>query len=289
MSRTKERTRDQLGHALIEATKFKNTSLIKQLLKEGADPNYTYMTHMSHTPLQYALSDSSIVKMLLDAGANPNERISFIHGESQPIITRAMHDNTMRLLLDVGADPNASIISPSNPGMSGATVLMDTSPNNVQMLLDYGADPTARLANGQSVVDIWRNNITTTEELGMDSSEFRQALKLITKAIATRPLRAVGKSATKYKKQIYRTNPRTGQEEHPVSTILKQPPIIGQTIQRARIYEHMRSICAEPESFLKPELIAMAHVLQIDIYNDARKLKTKAELCGDLKNAKISL
>jgi len=93
------------------AIRAHDLATVRQLLKEGVNPNGTFLF------LASLEKDQPIVQLLLSKGANPNQRER--HGFTA--ITAAVFEGNYRIaemLLDHGADPNAPDKYQTTPIMS---------------------------------------------------------------------------------------------------------------------------------------------------------------------------
>ncbi len=139
-----------LEHELLRAAKRGDLEKVKELLRRGADPNFTTLYGM--TALHYAAMAGhvDVVKLLLEWGANPNIRRE---GEWTPLHYAASHGhiNIVKLLLERGADPNIKDIS-------GITPLHVASSKGysemVKLLLDKGADPYAKASSVEMLLGV---------------------------------------------------------------------------------------------------------------------------------------
>jgi ankyrin repeat protein len=102
--------RDERGHTplhhIILSNKPYASSLVKTLLKNGADPDLT--SDSGKTPLYTAtsLQQKKIVSILLKFGADPNARIN---NDTTPLHECALngYDRIAEILCRAGANPNA--------------------------------------------------------------------------------------------------------------------------------------------------------------------------------------
>jgi len=156
-----------IEHRLLEACRFGNCRLIKELLDKGANVNCTEV--LGYTPLHRAVSGCKFeaVKLLLASGANPNAEDRFgltplaraartnsnaiikallkhgaICGAALVECIRLSSDEqdmqTMQLLLDSGANIDAK----NRVGRSAlSSACSESKTPIVQFLLDKGADP----------------------------------------------------------------------------------------------------------------------------------------------------
>lgn len=101
------RSRDK-ETAIIKASENGHISVVRFLLKNGANPDDADETSAGQTPMIHAVFNghTKIIKLLLDAGANI-EKKNNIPGEG-PLITAAQEGQikVVKLLLELGADKN---------------------------------------------------------------------------------------------------------------------------------------------------------------------------------------
>lgn len=97
---------DKQTVALIKTAEKNNPSKLKQLVREGADPNAFGKDGM--TPLLWVLGhkDKKAMKALLSVGADPNLKLE---GKESPMSLAAGAKDTefIKILLTGGGDPNA--------------------------------------------------------------------------------------------------------------------------------------------------------------------------------------
>lgn len=95
---------------LVTAMRHNNPTLVKLLLDNGADPNFTYKN--GNTPLLAAVKQRSteMAKLLIGAGADVNYQNQ--HGDNPLLLALTELDEPMiELLLAHGADVNTKIIT----------------------------------------------------------------------------------------------------------------------------------------------------------------------------------
>ncbi len=138
------------NNALIAAIKSSDADRVRQLLEQGADPNFTLVENGSKASalcLAIRKDDPSpeIVKLLLASGADPNSRLVSKDGHSVSALMRSVSlypdDVIAGLLIDAGAD----VTEADRPdGMTWPLLIRAIAKGNgavVRRLLDKGADP----------------------------------------------------------------------------------------------------------------------------------------------------
>jgi len=153
---------------LGEAVLAENLSIVKLILRAGADPNQA-VTPLGGPPIAAAATTSNpaLVRELIRAGADPNRR----YGEGlrwTPLgraAVAACGVRTIGALVDGGADPNMRILEPASDyplgfrqaQEEGKTPLMLATDRglriNVIILLGVGADPAIRDEHGRTAWD----------------------------------------------------------------------------------------------------------------------------------------
>ncbi|CEG38890.1 ankyrin-like protein [Plasmopara halstedii] len=143
---------------LHEAAAKDNTTLIKKLLKTGADPNcvgeYGYTGMHRRTPLHWAAitGATNAVSMLLEAGADPD--FQDIFGRS-PLhwAARVNKPKVVELLLSKGADVKLRDYRAHTPLLCAASCKNVTA-GLFDCLVEHGADIDDRLPNGDTALHI---------------------------------------------------------------------------------------------------------------------------------------
>jgi len=142
---------------LLVACEEGNTAKVKQLLKEGADPNATRTSGASALLYATAGRHTETVSVLLDAKADPNRSSAglfplFLASENGDI-------ETVKVLLRAGANANATIHALDQdlkPRNGDTALIAAASPGGtaavVKALLGAGADVNARAENGKTAV-----------------------------------------------------------------------------------------------------------------------------------------
>ena len=128
---------------LLVAAANDDAAQVKQLLKEGADPNVR--NTLGTTPLLEAAfhSNSEIIKALLDAGADPNA--AGADGQTPlMLVARGTNVAAAKMLLDKGASPRV------RESQRQQTALMWAAANSqgpmTRLLVERGADLDAKTA-----------------------------------------------------------------------------------------------------------------------------------------------
>ena len=145
------------GADLLVACEEGNTAKVRQLIKEGVDPNSSRTSGANALLYATAGRHSDIVSVLLDAKADANHTSAglsplFLASENGDI-------DTVKLLLRAGADVNASLhaVDEDLKPREGDTPLIAASSSTgtaavVKALLGAGADVNASAANGKTAV-----------------------------------------------------------------------------------------------------------------------------------------
>ncbi|MFJ9855704.1 ankyrin repeat domain-containing protein [Streptomyces sp. NPDC101150] len=103
-----QRKRKKLSRRLCTAVLLRDRTLVKALLRAGADPERA--NSEGTTPLYQASvnGEAEIARLLLAAGASPDAESSGLGAEGTPLCAAACwgHAEAVRELLVHGADPN---------------------------------------------------------------------------------------------------------------------------------------------------------------------------------------
>ena len=154
------KTDSQLGGStpLITATRKENLSVVKKLLKRGADVNRPDSNN-GWTPLKSAAHQGNfeIVKALLEAGADPNIADNTNYTPLMNAVS-GEHEEVVKILLKHNADPNVQ--SGDNPEDEewepGRAALMDAAVSGnvsiARQLLKAGANPNQLNAKGRTAL-----------------------------------------------------------------------------------------------------------------------------------------
>lgn len=145
-----------LDEQLLEAVTGQDSSAVKQLLEDGADPNTVDSNGSSLLAVAAQDGQFEIVQRLLDAGANVNGTLKAgsgsAPGKDQPALSEAAHLNygdIVELLIAHGADVNQTDSNYGRTALFGAAVY--NHHEIVQVLLANGADPNIRTSD----IDKW--------------------------------------------------------------------------------------------------------------------------------------
>ena len=168
---------NHLSYPLSQGVHFRRTENISMLLKAQADVNVATFASAKPIHTAAAFCDSSIVKQLIKHGANPNDNTYYGTGPLTRAVTYDKLDNVITLI-DAGADVNyATPLYVAAGGknamithllikrganvnqLSGtATPLMNAArhcnPQSAMLLLHAGADKSVRDATGQTAFDV---------------------------------------------------------------------------------------------------------------------------------------
>src|SRR5437868_6371333 len=139
--------RGKLGQDLFIAIDHRDTNAVRELLKQGADPNS--LNGLEFRPLYIAAASyqMDVMLALLEAGANPDAKSTY----GTPLSFAAISGNVVgaKMLLEKGANPN-TIRS------DGISVLMAASkagnPALVEELLKHKADVNVKDDGGESAL-----------------------------------------------------------------------------------------------------------------------------------------
>ena len=145
------------GADLLVACEEGNVEKVRQLVKEGVDPNASRTSGANALLYATAGRHSNIVAVLLDAKADPNRTSAGL----SPLFLAAENGDieTVKLLLRAGAGVNAKLhaVDRDLKPREGDTALIATaSPTGttavVKALLNAGADVNATAENGKTAV-----------------------------------------------------------------------------------------------------------------------------------------
>jgi ankyrin repeat protein len=134
---------------LFPAAAYNHGEVIKILLESGADPNFHSNWGNGHTPLHYAVSNSSqeAVQALIEGGADLDSQTD---GGVTPMMM-ARDSELLSIFLDSGANPDVQ-------DNSGDTALHRAALANnddfVSILIEYGADVGIENLEGQTALDL---------------------------------------------------------------------------------------------------------------------------------------
>ena len=125
-------------------------TIVKALLKAGADPNLTDGAGMT-SPLMIAIewNHPKTVRFLLQHGSNPRYK-DRLRGTALHMTAGALDTQSLSLLLNAGADINAQDDSGRTP-LYRASEIGNLEP--VQVLLKHHADPNLRDKEGKTALD----------------------------------------------------------------------------------------------------------------------------------------
>jgi ankyrin repeat protein len=143
----KNNEKDQDGNTALHKAAYKNNATaIKQLIKDGANPNTPGI--MLFTPLHIATlkENIEIMKILIAAGADVNARAS----NGATALFPASTPEIMNLLLENGADINIQDYTGQTP-LNNAADIRDY--DKVKYLLEKGANPLIKDNNGHTPLD----------------------------------------------------------------------------------------------------------------------------------------
>ncbi|KAM8904208.1 mitochondrial disaggregase [Spinachia spinachia] len=131
---------DNKGDALLEAARTNNSQDVARLVKEGVDPNHRH--RLGWTALMVAAMNRqhSVVKLLLKAGADPN-----VGDDFNNVYETSREKGIHSLEVLVSREDEFSSRLSSRAGFRGCTALhyatLADDPDTVRMLLDAGANP----------------------------------------------------------------------------------------------------------------------------------------------------
>jgi hypothetical protein len=149
-TRSQHSAKDVLGSALIDACLSGDVSKAADLLKRGADPNFTKGDALGEEScLTYAWGRPELLELLLTNGANPNLRAAGL-GLPLEVACSEGDDNTAAFLLKFGA----SVHSRDNDGWTPLMLACGGTTNRalVIRLLKAGSDPLASDHEGWTVL-----------------------------------------------------------------------------------------------------------------------------------------
>jgi ankyrin repeat protein len=141
----------QAGTAVVaEAALQRNTALVRDLLKQGADVNAAQGDGMTALHWAASLGDLELTEMLLVAGANVRAATRINGYTPLFVASRSGNAAIVAALLRAGADARAVSVTGSTPLMLAAG---SGSVEAVRLLLDAGSDIDAReSARGQTAL-----------------------------------------------------------------------------------------------------------------------------------------
>ena len=138
---------DALNRSLMEVAEKGNSSAVKALLEQGADPNARVRgTRLDATPLHHAIDNNhrDAAEALLQGGANP-----YLEDDNRDAVLVFAADPSHEAVLKLLLDWKVPIDSKNSDGM---TVLMRkisyASSAEIKLLLDHGADPNQHTEHG---------------------------------------------------------------------------------------------------------------------------------------------
>ena len=139
--------RGKLGQDLFIALDHHDLAVVKNLLKNGADPNSRNGLEFSPIYIAAASHQLDAMKALVDAGANPNTH--GVYGSPLLFASASAHEEGVKYLLSLGADVNAK-------RTDRITALMEATdagyPPLVAELLDNKADINAKDVSGTTAL-----------------------------------------------------------------------------------------------------------------------------------------
>jgi len=154
-----------------------NIEAVKQAIDDGADLNAKDNVNM--TPLHWAANGGhkEIVELLITNGANVNARTPRMVGWHTPLhdAAAAGHKEVAELLIAEGADVNAK------DSTFGRTLLHIAAREGhkeiVELLIAKGADVNAKDKNGETPLDLAKNNPEITDLLRKHGAKTGAELK----------------------------------------------------------------------------------------------------------------
>lgn len=125
--------------------------LLKLLLANGADPNWISQSGSSVLDIAIKSQHPSVVRLLLEQGANPNYSVmdSAINLVLHTIEDVKKRSRFIRMLVNHGANPNGT---PSNAPIFYATIYNQI--DSLKLLLSLGADPKTCDEQGYTILDL---------------------------------------------------------------------------------------------------------------------------------------
>lgn len=144
--------------ALHLAIRDGQMSILRTLLREGADLEMTCDTGMNALHLAIEYERDEIVKMLLKEGARPESR-NKLGSTALHMAAKIGSEDMTRALLQNGADVEAQ---DSDRGYSALHIATNFQhPRVVKMLIDFGASTRARVGQTELGPNTWINTILT--------------------------------------------------------------------------------------------------------------------------------
>lgn len=142
---------------LLVACEEGNAAKVRQLLKEGVDPNAARTSGASALLYATAGRHTEVLSLLLDAKADPNKTLAGL----SPLFLAAENGDidAVKLLIRAGANVNAKLHAVDEdlkPREGDTALIAAASPTGtaavVKALVGAGADVNARAANGKTAV-----------------------------------------------------------------------------------------------------------------------------------------
>ncbi|MDE0637541.1 MAG: ankyrin repeat domain-containing protein [Candidatus Poribacteria bacterium] len=136
-----------LGESLITAAKRGDMTQVRELVENGADPNYSWIP-----PFMWAYFERNvdIAKYLIEQGGNVNHD-AFSEGV---LLSFAARDGELRFceyLIDVGADVNHAMPKGGETPLHNAAEANQLSA--IDMLIEHGAEVNQRSKSGESELE----------------------------------------------------------------------------------------------------------------------------------------
>jgi ankyrin repeat protein len=170
----------QAGKAAVaEAAMQRNTSLVRDLLKQGVDVNAAQGDGMTALHWAASLGDLELTEMLLVAGANVRATTRINGYTPLFVASRSGNANIVAALLASGSDAKAVSVTGSTPLMLASA---SGSVEAVRLLLDAGADIDAReSARGQTalIFAAAANRVEVITELARRGADVRVTTKVV--------------------------------------------------------------------------------------------------------------